>query len=466
MKLVLTSLDTGREGHPPLGLGYIASYLREYLNFDSIAIVDKEDDLFKTIKKHKPEIVGISSVTNKFNRAVKLSDRIKEELQIPVILGGCHITSAPYSLPKSAIGVMGEGEQTMLELVKIFNKYGSLPKSELKKTAGVVFWNNNHIAFTRRRKLIRPLDTIPFPARDLFKMDYYLKLRTSVAVKKLSRGTSIITSRGCPFRCVYCAVSKIWNNTIRQNTSDYVIREIQELIDKYEVNGICIFDDFFTFNTKRLRKIADLIKKKGIDIEFRCSSRVDFISEESAKLLKKINVTSVALGFESGSDRILGYLKRNTITMEQNIKAVKLLKKHGIAIHGYFILGSPTETREDMFKTLENSSIDSVSFGILTPYPGTELWEYAKQRGLVSNDMDWDMLYHKPNSDDFVFLNSETMTKEEFWELYNSFLKRTEKKRYGLDFKTSDLSMDLLKRALKPDKWKYIYYSVRKKLRS
>lgn len=466
--LILTSLSTGTEGHPPLGMCYIASYLKKYMNFDSIGIVEKERNLLEKIKKYKPKIVGISSVTMEFNRTIELANSIKNELDVPVILGGPHITLAPQTMPKSVdIAVIGEGEETMLELMKMYQNYGEFLKRGLRKIDGVAFWDNNKIIFTKRRKLVEPLDKIPFPARDLLKMEeYYLKPRKTISSTKVGRGTSMFTSRGCPFNCVFCASTKIWERRIRQHSARYVVDEINEIIDKYDVGGICIYDDFFVASKKRLEEIVRLIKKEKIDIDFRITTRADFVDEKACKLLAEMNCVEVSIGFESGSDKVLSYLKKDTITVKQNEKAAKLLKKYGIDVHGFIMIGSPFETKEDMMKTLkfiENNALDFISLSVTTPFPGTELWEYAKEKGLIKEDS-WDKLNLHPKDEDFIFLNNE-MSKEEFLDIYNLIKKRTERIRYGIDFKLSNLSINILKRALKPRNWKYIYYSMMRKIK-
>ena len=172
MKLALVSLDRSG-GVPPLGIAYIASYMRKYLNFYNTTIIDKEKPEIK-IKKEKPDVVGISAVTGEFVEAIKLSKIIKQQFDIPTILGGVHISLLPYTLPKTFdIGVIGEGEQTVLELVKIFEKFGEFKQEDLLKVDGIVFHKNNYLKFTGPRKPIEKLDSIPYPARDLLKMKEY-----------------------------------------------------------------------------------------------------------------------------------------------------------------------------------------------------------------------------------------------------------------------------------------------------
>lgn len=473
-ELVLLNMDTtGEEGHPPLGLCYIASYLKKYMNFDNVAIVDKEkENTFKVIKSHKPNIVGISSVTCEFNKAMKLAEKIKTELNIPVIVGGSHITPIPHSLPNVFdIAVLGEGEETMLELMRVYESCGGFPTDKLKEIQGIAFYENGRVIINQRRPWIEPLDKIPYPDRDLLKMEeYYLTPRRTISNKKLSRGTHMLTSRGCPYRCVFCASSNFWQR-LRCFSPEYVVEEIRQLVEKYNVDGMVILDDLFTADKKRLEKIVELLKKEKLNdkLEFRILSRVNLIiDEEICKLLKEMNVIDVSLGFESASPKVLSYLKKNTTTVEQNMKAIQTSKKYGFRIHGYLMVGSPIETKEDMMMTInfiKNNPISTIDLCITTPLPGTELWEYAKQRGLVSDDMDWDNLVLKNEKNNILVI--EKMTRKEFFELYEIAKKEVEKKNFSLDFRFSNLlSTNLLKRGLMhPYKsFKILKYSLGKKL--
>lgn len=473
---MLTNMDvTGEEGHPPLGLGYIASYLRKYSDFNNISIVEKESNLLNSIIRRKPDIVGIASVSVQFNNAVKLAEEIKKELDIPVIIGGQHITSIPHVLPNVFdLAVVGEGEETILELIKTFSEDGKFKQEKLNKIKGIAFYKDNKLVATQRRELIQPLDKIPYPARDLFKMkEHYLLPRKIISKTNLNRGTHMLTSRGCPYNCVFCASSCFWKHRIRFFSPEYVIGEMKELIEKYGVKVICIFDDLFIVDKKRLEKIVEMIKKENIEkqVMFRCSVRADLIDEKTCHMLKQMNVHTVSVGFESGSKRVLNYLKRNTAKVENNSRAAKLLKKYDFEIEGLFMIGSPYETREDMMKTMKfikENDIDTIELCLTTPFPGTDLWEYAKQKGLVSDNMDWSLLdlQSVPDLDKQIFLNDQ-MSKEEFLQIYELFRKEVEKRNFALNLKASDiLSKNLLKKGISNPHLtlKYLYFSMRRKL--
>ncbi|MBU3897252.1 MAG: B12-binding domain-containing radical SAM protein [Nanoarchaeota archaeon] len=468
MKVVFTHISTEKiSGQPPLGIAYLSSYIRKYSPDIRVSIVDKAKDTFQAIKKEKPDVVGISSVTKEFARAEQLARRIKTELNIPVIIGGNHITIMPKVFNNSFnVGVLGEGEATTKILLD--NKLENLDKIK-----GIVFNNNGQIAMTPRRELIRPLDEIPYPARDLFKMEKeYLVPRRAGTAGKVSRATHMFSGRGCPFSCRFCSSSHFWERQLRMFSPEYVVGEMNELINKYRVEEILLFDDLFASDTDRLRKIVSLLKQDKIQekVDFGCLSRVDIINEERMKLLKEMNVLQIDYGFESGSQRILKYLKRDTTTVEMNKKAVELTHKYGIKIHGFFMIGAPDETKDDILKTLnfiKENKIDTITLTVLAPYPGTEIWEDAKQRGLVSDDMDWSMLDMAPETGEFIYLN-KTMPKEEFLQIYDNFKKQIEGNQYAVSFKIKDVFSPFVMKyaATHPgEAWRYFYNSViRKKI--
>ncbi|MCX6822335.1 MAG: radical SAM protein, partial [Candidatus Aenigmarchaeota archaeon] len=437
--ITLTNIDSDfsdKGGHPPLGIGYIASYIKQY-GIDDVSIVDKENNPLKAIKKHNPDMLGFSSTTPDFPNAVRLAKDAKEELDIPIIIGGQHITLLKRLPDSFDVGVIGEGEETMKELTDLYVHDGELKKEKLKDIKGIIFHDNDKLIMTEPRPLIEPLDKIPFPARDLFNMNEYLSPRKSITSNKLNRGTHMFTSRGCPFSCAFCSSSKFWKK-IRYNSPEYAVKEITYLKEKYKVDGLLIFDDLFVGNKERLKKIVELLDKEKIELEYRCYTRVNFIiDDEVCRLLKRMGVVSVSLGFESGSQKILNYLNKKT-TVRMNEKAIENCKKYGFHIHGCFILGTPTETREDMMMTLkfikDNPIIDEIDLTIMTPYPETRIWDYAKQKGLVSDDMDFSILKTQPKDlSQLILLND--MDTNEFKELYKMTLAEVNKRSYNISIK-------------------------------
>ncbi|HPZ10285.1 MAG TPA: cobalamin-dependent protein, partial [Candidatus Eremiobacteraeota bacterium] len=227
----------------PSGLLYMASYLEKYLNFQDVIITE---DLERLLEE-KPDIVGISTYTTYLTRATEIADIIKEETSVPVIIGGPHVTLYPEYLPESCdIGVIGEGEETMLELLELYLKEKSFEPHELKKIHGIIFKEDSIRVKTQPRELIYPLDRIPPPKRELVENSFFVP--------------SIMTSRGCPYRCAFCATSQVWKK-FRMFSSEYVAREMVSLIDKDNFNKIEFGDDLFAVSTERVRDIHDIVIK-------------------------------------------------------------------------------------------------------------------------------------------------------------------------------------------------------------
>jgi len=359
----------------PLGLLYIASYLKKQLDFHDIVIeLENIDDLIS----QKPDIVGISSYTVFFERALEISKKVKSTLGVPVIIGGPHITALPLSLPETCdIGVIGEGEETMRELMALYIKHKDFPRKELYKINGIVFSEGKDKIINPKRELINPLDIIPYPARDL--------------LKDTCLTPGIITSRGCPYRCNFCCPAGYWRE-FRQFSSEYVTGELLEVVNS--VKGypmIRINDDVFTANIPRLKEIHRFIVENKINekVSFDVSIKANTFTEEVCELLKDINVARVFYGPESGSDRVLEFYKKNQ-TVEDNQRVIDLCVNYGFLVYASFILGAPVEREEDVMMTYSfiEKNVGKLTFfdiGPLEALPGTEIWDYCLKRGLVSN---------------------------------------------------------------------------------
>ena len=396
MKLVLVCIEQSSNS-PPLGLAYIAGYLRKY-GFNDIKIVDKEEDFVKAVVDEKPDVVGISAMSVTFKYAQEVASQIKQAMDVPLIIGGVHISVAPLTLPQIFdLGVVGEGEQTVLELVQLFEKTGKFETEKLRNIDGLVFRNErNELEMSKPRQLIENLDEIPNPAWDLLKMnEYYLKpAMLTFFERQVSIGTHVISSRGCPFRCAFCSTSMFWQR-YRQHSPEYFVKQVKSLIEQYKtIKSITIMEDLFIASKVRLKGVAELMKAEGIPdkVEFSCWGKTELFTEEICVLLKEMNFKTIAFGFESGSDKILKFLKRNTASLEHHKRAIQLCKKYGFGVHGTFIVGSPDETFEDLemtFKFIRENPIDETNIYVLAPYFGTLVWQMARERNLISEDVDW-----------------------------------------------------------------------------
>lgn len=404
---------------PPLGLGYLISSLRKNFGRDYIAFKIVDQDIEEAINKFKPDIIGITSVTQNYNRAITYA-KIAKKYGLPVIIGGVHISALPSTLTKDMdVGVIGEGEQRIVELFNLFDKKGYFDNNELEELniEGVVFRINDKLIVTKNRKPIEPLDRILMPDRDVFAIE---------------KSTYMFTSRGCPYRCTFCFSSRFWGK-VRFFSAEYVINEIKYLIEKYNVENIEFWDDLFVANKKRLEQILELLKKENIlgKVSFTCNVRSNLVNDELVQLIKQMGVKSVGMGLESGCPTTLEYLKGKNISIKDQVNAIKTLRKYGIEPHTSFIIGSPKESKEDIlqtFKFVKENRLDSFDVYVLTPFPGTPVWDYAKARNLISEDVDWDILNVNfgENHNDAIIL-SEKLTRKEIYKLFLLFANEKRK---------------------------------------
>lgn len=451
-RLALVSVIDEAQGSetcmPPLGLGYIAAYLRKYSGFGPNDIAIYTNNILHSLERYKPDVVGISSVTQNFTKSTELGGAIKMKFGVPIIAGGPHISALPHTLPKCFdVAVLGEGEDTFRELMDLFaaNDGGFTPK-KLEKVNGIAYRDGGRASITKHRAPIAPLDRIPFPARDLLKVE---------------SKTQMLTSRGCPYRCVFCSSSVFWDTT-RFFTARYVVDEIRELSEKYAVKMINFYDDLFIADIKRLREISKLIRREGLHekIKFACNCRANMMTDEICELLSSMNTKYVSFGFESGSDRVLSYLKQGNVTVEQNARAIRLCTKHGINVCGTFVLGAPGETRADMIKTLDfikGNPLSGESYAfVLAPYPGTKIWDYALKKGLVSEDMDWGLLDIRADPKKSILLDEE-IDRDEFYRLYGQIQNELRRRRMN------DKLLYIKKGIKHPDKLiKFLYSKLKK----
>jgi len=418
--------DEGEIDMPPLGLGYLVSSLREEFGDDAIKFKIINQNVAQEIKNFKPDFVGITSTTKNYGRAIDYA-KIVKRYDLPVVIGGVHISTLPSSLTNDMdVAVIGEGEETIIDLFNLFEREKSFAKNKLERIDGIAFKNNGKLILTRRRKPIEPLDKIPVPARDLF---------------EIGSATHMLTSRGCLYRCVFCSTSHFWGKP-RFFSAEYVVNEIKTLVEKYKVKDILIFDDLFTINLKRIEQIVRLLKKEDIigRVAFHCNARANHLNDRMMQLLKKMNVKSLVMGLESGCERTLKYLKANTVTVEDNKKAVELCHKYRIGCNASFIIGSPEETEKDILATLKfikKTQVDNFNIFILTPLPGTPVWGYAKKRNLIDEkNIDWNVLdITADNLEDAVIL-SEKLSKERLYDLFMKFKKLAKSRRVKYVIKT------------------------------
>ncbi|HSN68204.1 MAG TPA: radical SAM protein [Thermoanaerobaculia bacterium] len=373
----------------PLGLASISAYLKKYGAIEDVRLLDSNcQDIYREMRP--TDMVGITAVTQDMPHAMRFAEFVKREYGVPIVLGGVHVSTTGELPPPFDIGVIGEGERTMLELSRL----GDFSPEPLRQVKGICFRDGGRVVQTPDRDLIDPLDEIPIPDREIANMPYYLQPRTIIPYHH-GRSMTMISSRGCPFRCVFCSTRVHWKR-FRGFSADRVIEEIELLIGKYRTEIIHIFDDLFIADRKRLALIHQAILKQRIHerVRFMCLVRSDLLDDDTMRILKEMNVVVTGIGMESGDDRVLRYLKRRTATTQENRRAIELADRWALPTMGSFMVGNPDETEEDIRRTLafirsyRYSPYLSPLVYIATAFPGTDFWEWGKSRGIPVDAVD------------------------------------------------------------------------------
>ncbi|MBN2545787.1 MAG: radical SAM protein [Spirochaetes bacterium] len=398
----LGDLADASSSAPPLGLCYLASAVRQ--NGYTPGILDPEalkysiDETVREIIKISPKYVGITSTTIAIGNANKLSLLLKEHLpDIKIIIGGAHLTAVCVSTMERYesfdIGVIAEGEKTIVELLEVLDK-----EKNLDKVDGIIYRKNGKIIRTKPRAFIKNLDEIPFPAWDLLP-GISTVYRPGIASFQRLPSTTLITSRGCPGQCVFCDRS-VFGNAFRFHSADYVLEMIRILIRDYGIKDIFFQDDTFTLFRQRLVEICEKMISEKMDLTWTCNSRVEKIDPEIFKLMKRAGCYSVAFGIESGSPVILENLKKK-MTLSRINEVIDAADRAGLITRGFFLVGNPGETEETIKDTInftKKSNLSYVQVLSLTPYPGCELHDNYKKWGEL--DDSWD----KMNGRNIIFV--------------------------------------------------------------
>lgn len=365
---------------PALGIAYIAACLKsKNYNckiFDAYFHSWSEAELLANVKKYNPDVVGITAMTHEINQAASISAKLKEQRNVPIVIGGCHVTALPQKtlaeFPVFDYGVCGEGENTLIELlgknIHLVNE--TLPIDDVK---GVVYRQGNEIRMNESRPFLtsEELDGLPFPIYD----DYY----DSKALAHKHSYYTIFSSRGCPYSCAFCM--QVLGRKVRWRTPENIVNEMDFAIDQYGAHTFDFADEIFLFGNKHTYELLELFIKKGYPqrIKWSALTRANFVTPELTALAKKAGCFRLDMGVESGDDDILKMIGKN-ITTNMVKKAVAIIKKTGIALGTYYILGHPGENRGTLKKTIDLAvelNTTTIAVGLMVPYPGTRIFEMA-----------------------------------------------------------------------------------------
>ncbi|MBI5701713.1 B12-binding domain-containing radical SAM protein [Candidatus Saganbacteria bacterium] len=374
----------------PINLAYIAAYLLQ--KGFNVKIIDYEIQAFSSeaflniLSEFKPGVIGVSCMTPTIKNGAAICELAKQhDINIKTVVGGVHANGLPVrtldEFDSFDYLVYGEGEITFHELCLCFQD-----KKSVAEVTGIVYRDDRGVIVKNSpRALIKDLDILPFPARDLIDFGQQVGHSSRGFTNKI-RSAEIFTSRGCPVGCTFCAIQATFGRMVRFRSPVYIEREIKECVEKYGCNHIVIADDTFTLIKEHALKICDILKRSGIK-SWNCDTRVNTVSEELLTAMKDSGCQKVAFGVESGSQRIIDLIGKK-ITVEQVKNAVSLAKKVGIKhIEGNFIIGSdPSETLEDVAQTkklINSLSWTFVSVTVIVPYPGTPLYDSMQAKGLL-----------------------------------------------------------------------------------
>lgn len=405
----------------PMNLAYLAGQLRAD-GFNPI-IMDYEtrpldpSQLWHIIGELKPLAVGLSCATPTITSAAAIAATVKQRYpELPNIIGGPHASALPQQtmeeFPCFDYLVYGEGELTLTELCHALQNGDSLSTIN-----GLCFRNGDGVSITPPRALIKNLDQLPFPARDL--IDFSPQAgHSSRGFSNKTLSTELYTSRGCPVGCSFCAIQATFGRTVRFRQLDAIREEVSELQKMLPFNHLVIADDTFTLKPDRAAALCDIIAASRIK-SWNCDTRVNTVSLELLKTMRRSGCEKVAFGVESGSQRVLDAIGKK-ITPEQVVQAVGWAEKAGIKhIEGNFIIGcDPSETAEELEETkklITRLPWTFVSIAIVVPYPGTKLRQSMLAKGLIDPAACWDdyVMFGKPPKWRIEHFNAETLLEQQ-----------------------------------------------------
>lgn len=402
----LAGLKKFRAWIPPLGLGYLKSFVENNSNHE-VQILDcigqaggkvslingnyrigmTDAEIKESLLRISPDVVGISACfTPNYDDAFRIAELAKEILpRAKIVLGGSHATIDYQNVINDQpvdIVVRGDGEETFLDLLN------NMEKGDYVNTRGTVVKTASGVVTNETRLPIQDLDSVPFPSYDGMNIDYYLGYDEKSRIRKfLSEPIgSIMSSRGCHYNCIFCATDKVFKK-FRGRTPKNVVSEIEYLVNKYGVKEIVFHDDCFLASKDRVRGVCDEILKRGIKIRWHAGPGMSvwLLDEELLTIMNRSGLYRIALTIESGCEETLKFIRKK-INLDKAREIINICNRLGIRVSANFIIGFPHETKEHIDKTRDyimNADLDTVSILLSQPLKGAELYEVYENEGLM-----------------------------------------------------------------------------------
>lgn len=413
---VTFSQESMKQCHLPLGLAYLSAVAKEVCEVKVLdcavegyyreeRVSDRFlryglsfEDIKKEIEKFKPDMVGVSCLfSSQFQNVKEVCKRTKEiDRDILTVIGGTH-PSFLYNecLEEPAIDfvIRGEGEFSLKDLIECFEK-----KKDPIEVAGLAFRVDDTLKETAHRKPHQNLDEIPFPARELFPLEKYFKIGLPMGILYKKRPfMNMITSRGCPYRCTFCSSTNFWGNKYRTRSPENVLDEMEDLVNRFGIKEIKFFDDNLTADKERAKRIFKGMIERGIKLSWNTPNGIHIVNldDEMLALMKESGCYELTLAIESGDQYVLKNIIHKPIELNDIERAVSKIKRAGLGCYGFFIIGFPGETKEQIQRTLDFSrklDLDRISVFIANPLPGTALFELCKEMGYLKDDFKFDEL--------------------------------------------------------------------------
>ncbi len=366
---------------PVLGLSYLAAVLQEkgleVKIFDAHFHQLSTEKLISSLIEFNPGLIGATAMTHEINTAADIVGMVKAQIDCTAVVGGPHVTALPErtlkEFPAFDCGICGEGEKAILALVESIERGGDISNIE-----GLVFRSKDaEVRFNPPAPLLtsEELDELPLPAFGQYFGDNHRAL--------IGKGEEypIITSRGCPYNCAFCM--RVLGKKIRQRSPENIVGEIEFAVSTYGAHTINFQDEIFLSDTAHTRKVLQMIIDKGLNKRIRWVglTRANLVNEDIIALAKESGCFHIEMGVESGNVEVLKNIKKG-ISIEQIKKAVRIIKGHGLYLVTYYILGHPGETREtveDTIRLAAELNTDHIAVGLMVPYPGTQIYDYAQK---------------------------------------------------------------------------------------
>ncbi len=418
---------------PQTGLAYLAAVAAksgaESIIIDAMTEGCDFESLLSRISSYSPDMIIANTTTPTFNNDADVLRKIKESFPDTIVaLTGTHASAVvEESLSKSSSDFIfiNESEETLSEIIGLLTKSDFFSSKEnkrckikdiIKEIRGIAYLENEKVVKSENRDFTDNLDTFPFPARELLPNHLY-----KMPFFEDEPFTTVIPTRGCPFQCIFCRAGKVWGRRIRTRSVNNVLDEISEIINKFKIRNIAFMTDSLTLNRKWTIEFLKGIIERRLNFRWVCNSRSDAVDSEMLGLMKKCGCKLISYGVESGNQEILDASKKG-IKLEDCKNAIQLTKKAGIISMAYFIIGLPGETWETINQSIKfaiDINPDYVNFHVATPFPGTELFDIAGEKGwLISRN--WED-YEEEGS---AVMRTENLSAEELIKAQKLAMKR------------------------------------------